>query len=247
MSRDFDVVNVPQRSPEWFAARLGRLTGSVAGDMLARTKTGPSASRANLLTRLVLERLTGKGQERDIQTDAMQDGIDREADARRAYEAHTGALVSECGFLAHRTLMAGASLDGYLGDFDGLLSMKCRQPKAHLATLRSGTIPADALAQMRHECWLTGAREHHYWSWNPDFPPALQGHLIVRTRDALDIDAYDREASAFLAEVDAETAAVATMAYLHTRAQFLACLGPDGRVTAPVTLAQGCRMQEPGR
>lgn len=209
---EIEVLAVAQRSEAWIAARLGRLTASRAGDMLARVKSGEAASRRTLRLQLVLERLTGRSQERAVLTPAMQEGIDREADARGAYEAETGALVETVGFLAHRTLMVGASLDGHLGDFEHLLSIKCRQPAAHYEFLRTGAIPADALAQMRHEAWLTGAARHEYVSWQPDFPPPLRLRRRVLRREELDIEAYAAEALAFLREVDREEAAVRELA-----------------------------------
>lgn len=205
---------MPQYSPEWFAARLGRLTGSVAGDMLAKTKTGWSTSRRNLALRLVLERLTKKSQASDYVSQAMQIGSDREADAIAAYEALTGDLVCVSGFLAHDSLMAGCSLDGHLGDFVKLVSVKCRQPAAHYDFLRNGTIPASALAQIRHELWITGADAHDYFSWNPDFPERLQSRVLTVSRESVDIPAYDRDARAFLAEVDRDVEAIGTMANL---------------------------------
>ena len=36
-----------QRTDEWFAARLGKVTASRVADVIAKTKTGPSASREN--------------------------------------------------------------------------------------------------------------------------------------------------------------------------------------------------------
>lgn len=207
----FTVIDAPQRSPAWFAARLGRLTGSVAGDMLATIKSGEAASRRNLRLRLVLERLTGKSQESDFVSPAMQAGIDREAEAFAAYEALTGAMVQRSGFLAHTAYLAGCSLDGHIGDFETLLSIKCRQPAAHYNFLRSGTVPADALAQIRHELWMTGATAHHYFSWNPDFPEPLQARIVTITRADADVPGYERDALAFLAEVDRECAAVSTM------------------------------------
>jgi len=60
----FTIIDAPQRSPEWYAARCGRLTGSAAGDMLARLKgNGEAAARRDLRMRLVLEILTGLPQE----------------------------------------------------------------------------------------------------------------------------------------------------------------------------------------
>lgn len=207
--RNFIVIDAEQRSDEWKRARLGRLTGSVAKDMLAKLKDGkPAAGRANLCIRLVLERLTGKPQESDYQSAAMQAGIDREADAVGAYEALTGTLVDRTGFLSHTSLMAGASLDGHLGDFDKLLSIKCRQPKAHWEFLRWGKVPNDALAQCRHELWLTGSPEHDYFSWNPDFEADKQAGLITLKASSLDIPGYEAEVIKFLAEVDLEVGSV---------------------------------------
>jgi hypothetical protein len=208
--RLFRVIDAPQRSPEWFAARLGRLTGSVAGDMLARTKSGWSASRRNLMLRLVLERLTNKSAESDFVSAAMQTGIDREPLAVAAYEAITGDVLSHCGFVQHTVVMAGASPDGYVGDFAKVVSIKCRQPAAHLEFIRSGVIPPDALAQIRHELWITGAAAADYFCWNPDFPVRLESRIKTVTRAEADIPEYEQEAMLFLAEVQNEYEALRT-------------------------------------
>lgn len=143
---------------------------------------------------------------------AMQAGIEREAQAFAAYEALTGDLVIRTGFLAHTEHIAGCSLDGHIGDFAKLVSIKCRQPAAHLEFLRTNKVPADAMAQIRHELWITGADEHDYFSWNPDFPEALQSRIRTITRLDADIGGYEREAVAFLAEVETEYQAIRTMA-----------------------------------
>ncbi|MEK9723283.1 MAG: YqaJ viral recombinase family protein [Rhodospirillaceae bacterium] len=104
---------VQQRTPEWFALRLGRLTASDAKDMLAVIKSGEAAARRDLRMRLVCERLTGQPSE-DTYTNAdMQRGVDLEPEARRAYEAHTGQLVdTRVGFISHDDCAAGCSPDG---------------------------------------------------------------------------------------------------------------------------------------
>lgn len=198
------VIDVPQGSPEWFEARLGRLTGSVAHEAFARTKSGWSTSRRNLLLDMVLERMTGKPRQGPRQTDAMREGKDREALAIGAYEALTGELVSTCGFVQHDTLMAGCSPDGYVGNFDRIVSIKCRQPAAHLDFWRSGVVPGDALTQIRHEVWITGAAAADYFGWNPDFPARGESRLVTLTRAELDIPAYEAAALTFLEEVDQE-------------------------------------------
>lgn len=210
--RAFTLIDAEQRSDVWKQARLGRLTGSVASQAFATNKDGKwAASRRNLLLRLVLERITGLSGESDFVSAAMQAGIDREPDARKAYEGLTGQPVEQSGFLMHLDLLAGCSLDGHHGDFAHLLSIKCRQPNAHLEFLRSGKVPTDALIQMRHEAWMTDAETHTYFSWNPQFPEALQARMVTLTQDTLDLPGYDRRVRAFLAECDTEYEAIRTM------------------------------------
>ncbi len=206
-TRLFSIVDVPQRSPEWYEARLGRVTGSVAKDMLAQTaKKEWAAGRKNLAARLVLERITGKSGESDYQNGAMRDGIEREPLARNAYEARTGELVREAGFLRHVSMMAGASLDGYIGDFDKLVSIKCRQPAQHLEFFQTGTVPGDAITQLLHECWVTGAREADYVEFNPDFPEKAQLKIVPVTFTDAQVAAYEEQLTAFLYEVQTKEA-----------------------------------------
>ena len=78
-----------QRTDEWFAARLGKVTASRVADVMAKTKTGYSASRDNYMAQLVVERITGEKAE-SFTNAAMQWGTDQEPFARAAYEAATG-------------------------------------------------------------------------------------------------------------------------------------------------------------
>jgi hypothetical protein len=171
----FTVIDVPQRSDAWFAARLGRLTGSVAKDMLAEIKSGEAAAR------------------RDLEDDAFA-----------AYEAVTGNMARRTGFCQHDTLMAGASLDGHLGDFQTLVSLKCPKSATHYGYLKAGTMPTTYLPQMTHELWITGAKEYHFLSYDPRFDGKLQTFFVTVQRDESAIAAYEAKALAFLREIDAE-------------------------------------------
>jgi hypothetical protein len=164
----------------------------------------------------VLEQVTGKPQEPSFVSPAMTTGIEREDAAFAAFESLTGNLAVRTGFLAHNTLMAGCSLDGHMGDFETLLSIKCRQPAGHLDFIKSGTIPASAMAQIRHELWMTGASSHEYFSWNPDFPPSLQSRFVTVKRADADIPAYEDAALAFLDEVQNEVLTICTLSDLTT-------------------------------
>lgn len=221
----FEIVTVEQRSEAWFAARLGRVTGSTANAVLSKGRSAgtESVQRVNLRTRLALERITGRSLENDFQTPAMTQGIEREAEALAAYEAATGQLIETTGFLKHVELMAGCSLDAHVGDFEGLVSIKCPIPATHLETLRkrdaalrngtqmADTIPADYSRQILHEQWVTGAAWTDYVSFNPDFPGALRLCVIRVERDAKLLDAYELALRLFLTEVEREQAEIQKM------------------------------------
>ena len=210
----FTVLDCEQRSDAWFAARLGKLTGSVAADMLSQIKSGEAAARRDLRLRLVCERLTHRSQDDGYTNAAMQWGIDTEPEARMAYEVHTGDLVRECGFCQHPTLAAGCSLDGYVGDFERLVSFKCPKSATHLRYLRAGVMPTEYVPQMLCELWITGASVYDFVSYDPRFPEPLQLWRIRLLRNEAIVQDFAAKATAFLDEVDRELEAVQTMTNL---------------------------------
>jgi len=204
----FRIVTTDQRTDEWRMARLGYLTGSRASDMLAKIRTGEAASRRNLRVQLVLERLTGVSQEKGFVSPDMQYGIDREADAFTAYQTETENLTNHVGFLAHPTLLAGCSPDGEIRDFEGLLELKCCKSATHLEFLKTRRVPADYLAQITHNLWITGAKWCDYVSFDDRFPAGLQLCVLRVLSTGVDVWTYKQTAIQFLSEVEAEIAAV---------------------------------------
>lgn len=176
-----------QGSPEWLAMRAGKLTGSRFADLMAVTRSGPSASRANLITTLALEILTGEP-ESTFQNDAMRRGTELEPFARGAYEAHTGELVEQVAFVVHPTLpFVGVSPDGLLGN-DGLLEIKCPASQAkHLAALREAAHATEYRWQIQGQMWVTGRHWCDAVSFDPRFPLGLQLaiHRVNRDERAL--------------------------------------------------------------
>lgn len=208
------IIDCEQRSPEWFAARAGRVTSSNAADMLATLKSGKgeAAGRRNLRARLALERVTGKPLEREFQSQAMKDGIDREAESLAAYEALTGRLVDKSGFLQHESLMAGASLDGHLQGFTGIVEAKSPIHATHLEYLRTGKVPGDYMSQVIHQLWITGAEWCDWFSYQPDFPESIRVKLVRVNRGDVDLKAYELALRLFLGEVEAEYQEIAALA-----------------------------------
>ena len=202
------VHDVAQRSPEWHALRCGKLTGTGAAAMVAQIRTGEAAARRDLRTDLVVERLTGISRDANGYKSAeMQWGIDHEADARRAYEAATGQVVTECGFLAHPELATGCSPDGLIRDV-GVLEIKCPKSATHLEAVRSRRVPALYVPQVRHALWLTGAGWCDFVSFDPRFPAPLQLVVVRSTLSDTERAAWELVVRSFLSEVDREYAEV---------------------------------------
>lgn len=208
---NFTIIDAEQRSPEWFAARAGLLTGSRAADMLATIKSGEAAARRDYRLQLVCERLTVQPQEDGFINAAMQRGIDLEPKAFAAYEALTGSVAVRTGFLRHVTHLAGCSLDGHVDHFAGIVEIKCPKSATHLKYWRGpGTAPDEYLPQITHNLWITGAQWCDFLSFDDRFPADLQTFLVRVTREDVDIESYEKKALAFLAEVDAEVNAIKT-------------------------------------
>lgn len=201
----FTVIDAEQRTEPWFAARAARLTSSYAKALFAPGKgKEESVGKRDLRMRLALERMTGRPHEEDgWQSDAMRRGVEQEGAARLAYEAATGQLVREAGFLALSDHMAGTSLDGYLGDFEGVVELKCPKSTTHVGYLKTPGVPADYQHQIRHHLWVTGAKWCDFVSFDDRLPEHLQLVIYRVTREQLDIPGYEKAAVAFLAEVDA--------------------------------------------
>ena len=190
-----------QRTEEWFAARLGKVTASRVADVITRTKTGSGASRANYMAQLICERLTGK-QGDTYQNAAMAWGTEQEPLARGAYEALTGLLVEETGFVPHPTItMAGASPDGLIGDH-GLVEIKCPNTATHIETLMSDTVPGKYETQMQWQMACTDRKWCDFVSYDPRMPSHMQLFIFRVHRNAETIIELEREVEKFLSELD---------------------------------------------
>ncbi len=189
-----------QRSEEWFAARIGKATASCAADIMARVQNGgEAATRRQYRARLVCERMTGVPYD-SYTNAAMLHGIEQEPFARAAYEAVTGNLVEEVGFIQHPELAAGASPDGLIDD-DGVLELKCPTTGEHIDTVLGG-MPAKHIAQIQFQLWITGRKWCDFCSFDPRMPEKLQLYVERVERDDKYIDKLVSAVTQFLDEVD---------------------------------------------
>lgn len=192
-----------QRTEEWFSARAGKVTASRVADLMARTKSGYSASRENYMAQLVVERFTG-GQGESFTNAAMQWGTEQEPFARAAYEAREGVFVDEVGFVPHPTIEgAGASPDGLVGD-DGLVEIKCPNTATMIDTLINETVPGKYYTQMQMQMACTGRKWCDYVVFDPRMPVNAQLFVKRVERDETYIADMEGEITKFLDEVDAK-------------------------------------------
>ena len=202
------MIEMEQRTDDWFAARLGKVTASSLYKVLAKTKTGYGADRGNYMTQLVLERVTGSKAE-SYTNASMQWGIDQEPFARAAYEAYRGVMVDEVGFIPHPTIeAAGASPDGLVGD-DGMVEIKCPDSKTALECWLSDTpVEGKYFAQMQWQMRCADRSWCDYVVFDPRMPAKAQLFVTRVERDDKWIEATEKEVIKFLSEVDAKVSAL---------------------------------------
>lgn len=174
------MENLIQGSPEWFAARLGKVTASRINDVMATLKSGgEAAGRKNYRAQLVVERLTGQVAE-TYTNGAMQWGTDHEPDAREAYEFWAGVSVERAGFIDHPTIEGtGASPDGLIG-CDGMIEIKCPNTATHIEWMLAGKVPPEHINQMTWQMECCNRKWCDFVSYDPRMPIDLQ--LFVAPR-----------------------------------------------------------------
>lgn len=201
------IVDCVQGTPEWHAARAGKVTASRMADLTARTKAGWGAGRANYMAELVAERLTGVVSE-SFTNLSMRHGIETEPEARRVYEFMTDNRVTPIGFVLHPTIeMSGASPDGLVGE-DGLLEIKCPNTATHIETLLTDEVQEKYIKQMQWQMICTGRSWCDFVSYDPRLPARMQ--LFVKRVPAAPAMQEDLETqvTAFLTEIDAMVSAL---------------------------------------
>lgn len=188
-----------QGSAAWLAERLGHVTASNFRWTMDRTAKGlPTEKRTTYMWDVVCERITGKPAEHFV-SNAMLHGQEFEPMARMHYESMTGNIVTETGFLHHKTIkLCGGSPDGTIDD-DGLIEIKCLTTRNHLDMILTQDI-SDYLPQMHGLLWITGRQWCDFCAFDPRVPEHLQLFTHRVERDETYIAKLAAEVIAFEAE-----------------------------------------------
>lgn len=188
-------------SPEWFAARLGRATGSKASVLMEGKTAKEKTGRTNYIYELAEQRITGVMPAPGFMNDAMKWGNEYEPFARMAYEGATGHDVVQTGFIRCDEIMAGCSLDGHVIEGDrmaGIIEIKCPMLKTHIGYLKANALPDDYKWQVTHNLLTTGADWCDFVSYRPGFRTLI---VRVMAKD-LPLEEYHKSLLTFLREVD---------------------------------------------
>jgi putative phage-type endonuclease len=174
------ISKFEQRTPEWFADRIGVPSASQFHKII--TPTGQASKQVDgYINELVAEKVTQQ-QAYVHETEAMKRGTELEPMARENFEFITDYSVSEIGFCKHDKLEIGCSPDGVIDLPDGkvaVLEIKCPMANTMVEYLRDGILPPKYKPQVQGQLWITEADHAYFFAFHPEFV----GLLIKVERD----------------------------------------------------------------
>lgn len=166
-----------QRSPEWFALKVGKISGTRFGQIISNRQNG-------LLFELLNERLNGYIEQDEFMSEDMEYGIEHEDEARQSYINMTGIQFKEVGAILSETNdIHMASPDGLCGD--KVLEIKCTMHgHKHIKRFFNG-IDSEHLAQcINYFAVSPEVQEVHFVSFCP-FRPERPLIANVLKRDTI--------------------------------------------------------------
>ena len=159
--------DIIQGSEDWFALRLGKVTGSIAHTVQAKGRGGgKSLTRADEMFELALEIIHNRPRPAGYKSADMIHGTETEPFARSHYEIMEGVTVKEVGFITLGDDV-GCSPDGLIGD-DGLIEIKCPKNRVQFDRFSAGVFPKEYKAQVQFLLWATGRQWCDFVSFAPD-------------------------------------------------------------------------------
>lgn len=198
------IIPCEPNTPDWHAARCGKLTASRVCDIVRRTKDGVSKSRNTYMGELIAERLSGQ-QVEGFTSKEMAWGHEHEDTAASTYAfMHDADVVHVGGVVSHPHIEAAAASPDRLVGADGLLEIKCPNSATHIGTLLGASVDPDYIKQMQWQMACTGRAWCDFLSFDPRMPADMQLHVQRFGRDDVLIRELETEAEKFLLEVSAK-------------------------------------------
>jgi hypothetical protein len=212
-------IECPQGTPEWHAARCGKVTASCFADAVSvmtknstlRKVGDPTAAAERYAADLAIERISGKPHGEPPKAWVLERGHEMEAKARMLYEARTGSFVTEAGICVTDDDLFGYSSDGLVDD-DGLIEVKAPIDSSKiLAMWQTGDV-SEYVHQMQGGMWLTGRKWCDFLMYVPDLANVDKDLYVLRVlRDDAFIDAMAKDLAKFQQLVEGNVAVLRTL------------------------------------
>lgn len=163
--------DVQQNTPEWEALRIGKVTASKFGVIMANDGKAFGEPAKRYALQIALEMVTGRKAEFSFKNDDMERGHEQEPIARMLYERDNFVDVGNGGFFDWG--MYGDSPDGLVGD-EGGIEIKSVIASTHWDNVRRGTFDPAYRWQLVGHLDCTGRAWFDFNSFCADFPEGNQ-------------------------------------------------------------------------
>lgn len=199
-----EIFDVPQNSPEWWAAKRGLPSASDFATVMAKGRDGGSSvTRKTLLYKLAGEILTEEV--RDSFSNAHTDrGHEWEDEIRRDYAFATDLPVVQVGFV--RNGRKGCSPDALVGD-NGILEIKTALNHILIEKALRNTFPAEHVAQCQGNLWITEREWIDLWMAAhprlPLFQKRAYADEVYHHKLAKAVDLFNEELDEIVAKIRA--------------------------------------------
>ena len=188
-------IECTQGDEAWFLARAGLCTASefaTAISVMTRNsgerKIGdPTAASDRYACDIAIEQISGKPYGEPPKAWILERGHILEAEARRKYEARTGAYVTESGICIVGEGF-GASTDGLVND-DGIIEVKCPIDSSKIVAMFLTGDVSEYICQIQGCLWITGRKWCDFIMHAPDLEAVgtdLYVKRILRDDDFID-------------------------------------------------------------
>ena len=193
------ALNVEQGSSEWLEARLGVISASNVGKVLAKKGT---ETRHGYMMELIGQIATKEAEE--IFAKSLEWGKTHEPVARSIYEFNQNVAVEDVGFFYGPDKRTGCSPDGWITKQAKGLEIKCPiTAKVHADFLTMDKIKLDYFYQIQFGMFVTGAELWDFCSYHGKFKaPGTQFKVLTIERDPALMERFANDVGEFIADMD---------------------------------------------
>jgi hypothetical protein len=175
--------NIPQGTDEWMQLRIGKITASNFGTIMANGDKPFGEPAKRYAVRIAVESLT-KTRLPEYQNGFMERGIELEAKARELYQDENIVEILPGGFMTDEVY--GGSADGRI-EPDGLVEIKSVIYTTHFERFKNKDYDTAYRWQIQGNILLYGAKWCDFISYCPEFPSQKQLYVFRVERNEQEI------------------------------------------------------------